>query len=128
MKFILALGFCFVSASVQRYKASKTHGIKLGIVELIFFYDIFKNYPEIQASFYRFYGVHDFEILKEKEEFVLHASKIVSFMSEVIDLVQHPKANLAIDKLLTEITQKHENRGISRELVKKFYCWTRSLY
>lgn len=122
MKFFAILGLFIIGAYAHCDKApfikASWDQVKHNEVDIL--YSIFKEYPEIQARFPRFVG-KDLEELKGTAIFALHATRIMSFMSEVINLVGNPVTMPAIETLITEMANNHKNRGVTRELFDKFH-------
>lgn len=117
---VLVAGACAAPLTADQAKIMKStwEGVKHNEVDILYY--IFKSYPEIQARFPLFVG-KDLDSIKGTPEFTTHATRIVSFMSDVIGLTGNP-ANLdAISTLVTQMAYNHKNRGITQSYFNNFY-------
>lgn len=121
MKFIIILAVflagTYAHCDYGRLIKAAWDQVKHSEVDIL--YNVFKEYPEIQAYFPKFVG-KDLEKVKGTAPFALHATRIISFMSEIINLMEDHAAEPAIKGLIIESANKHKNRGISKELFDKF--------
>nr|P18968.1 RecName: Full=Globin CTT-Y; AltName: Full=HBY; Flags: Precursor [Chironomus piger]CAA39720.1 Ctp HbY [Chironomus thummi] len=88
--------------------------------EVEILYTVFKAYPDIQAKFPQFVG-KDLETIKGTAEFAVHATRIVSFMTEVISLLGNPDNLPAIMSLLSKLGKDHKGRGITVKQFDEFH-------
>nr|prf hemoglobin [Kiefferulus sp.] len=90
MKFFAILALCVVGAIADPLSADQAALVKsswkqVSHNEADILYAVFKAYPDIQAKFPQFAG-KDLESVKDTAAFATHATRIVSFLSEVIAL------------------------------------------
>jgi hypothetical protein len=123
MKFLVF--FALIAASSAAYlnqeQADLLRGawgnIKNNEVDIL--YAVFKAYPDIQARFPAFVG-KDLESIKGSAPFALHATRIVSFITEIINLSGSDSTLPAIKTLVNEMGQNHKNRGITKAQFNEF--------
>lgn len=87
--------------------------------EVDILYAVFKAYPDIQAKFTMFAG-KDLEDLKGTPEFALHATRIVSFISEVVNLMGNDANTAALKSMTNEMAIKHKARGVTKAQFGEF--------
>nr|BAO18437.1 globin [Polypedilum nubifer] len=80
---------------------------------------VFAAYPDIQAKFPAFVG-QDLAAVRGSAAFALHATRIVSFISEVVALAGNQAALPAVKTLVNELGQNHKNRGITEAQFNEF--------
>jgi hypothetical protein len=80
---------------------------------------VFAAHPDIQAKFPAFVG-KELATIKGSAAFALHATRIVSFISEVLTLAGNPATTPAIKTLVNEMGQNHKNRGITKAQFNEF--------
>ncbi|XP_070504471.1 globin CTT-W-like [Chironomus tepperi] len=121
MKFLVILTLCVAGVLTHCDKApyikAAWNQIKHNEVDIL--YSVFKTYPEIQDKFPQFAG-KDLETVKDTAPFAVHATRIVSFMSEIINLLGDPTVQSTIDALLVKMAKDHKARGVTKELFDKF--------
>ncbi|XP_070504417.1 globin CTT-Y-like [Chironomus tepperi] len=88
--------------------------------ETAILYTVFKAYPNIQAKFPQFAG-KDLEEVKDTAAFAVHATRIISFMSEIISLLGKHDNLPAIKSSLTKLGQDHKGRGITVKQFDEFH-------
>jgi hemoglobin-like flavoprotein len=81
--------------------------------------NFFQQHPELQARFPAFVG-KDLAALKDTGKFAVHATRIVSELSEVIQLIGVEQNLPAIKTILNELGYTHKNRGITKEAFNAF--------
>lgn len=123
MKFlILALCIAFAAATPltadQAYlvKDSWAH-VKDNQVDIL--YAVFKAYPDIMAKFSMFAG-KDLDSLKGTPEFATHANRIISLITEVIDLMGNDANIPAIKTLVNGMANNHKARGVTKTQFGEF--------
>lgn len=123
MKFlILALCIAFTVATpltmeeAQLVKDSWAH-VKNNEVDIL--YAVFKAYPDIQNKFTQFVG-RDLEGLKGTPEFATHATRIVSLLTQVVDLSGFEEKRGELATLVTEMAHKHKIRGVTKDQFGEF--------
>jgi hypothetical protein len=87
--------------------------------EIDILYAVFKAHPAIQARFPAFVG-QDLDSLKGTAPFALHSTRIVSFMSGIIELLGVESHIPAIKDRLKEFAVNHKAREIPREQYTDF--------
>lgn len=87
--------------------------------EVDILYKVFKDSPEIQARFPAFTG-KDVEKLKGSVPFAIHATRIVSIFTKLLDLAGNSDHLEASKTIVRELGVSHRNRGISKDLFSKF--------
>nr|P02224.2 RecName: Full=Globin CTT-VI; Flags: Precursor [Chironomus thummi thummi]AAA69813.1 hemeprotein [Chironomus thummi thummi]AAA69814.1 hemeprotein [Chironomus thummi thummi] len=123
MKF-LVLALCIAAASAavltteQADLVKKTWStVKFNEVDIL--YAVFKAYPDIMAKFPQFAG-KDLDSIKDSAAFATHATRIVSFLSEVISLAGSDANIPAIQNLAKELATSHKPRGVSKDQFTEF--------
>ncbi|KAG5666738.1 hypothetical protein PVAND_014750 [Polypedilum vanderplanki] len=123
MKFlILCALFAIASAdflSVEQAETLRETWNKIKHNEVDILYSIFKAYPDIQAKFPKFAG-KDLDSIKGSADFALHATRIVSFISEVISLSGNKANAPAIETLVTKLGVEHKDRGVTKDQFNEF--------
>jgi hypothetical protein len=124
MKILIILSTCFVAIFADYVSFEETvqakslwDQVKHDEVEILYF--VFKMNPEIQARFPAFVG-KDLDSLKESAAFATHAARIISFVSEIYQLLGKEETRPAIKTVSLEFSINHKKRGIPVELLKKF--------
>jgi hypothetical protein len=82
-------------------------------------YNVFKSYPDIQAKFPQFAG-KDLDSIKDSAPFATHATRIISFLSEVIALAGSDANIPAIQNLAKELATSHKPRAVSKAQFSEF--------
>lgn len=123
MKFlILALCVAYTFAvplttgQAQLVKDSWAH-VKDNKIDIL--YAVFKAYPDIQAKFTQFVG-KDLDGLKGTAEFATHADRIVSMLTQVVDMSGDATRREELNTLVTEMAHKHKTRGVTKEQFGEF--------
>jgi hemoglobin-like flavoprotein len=123
MKFLIVLA-CIAAASaapLTHEEADLLKGawdtIKHNEVDILA--AVFTAYPDIQARFPKFTGKNLADV-RGSADFALHATRIVSFISEVIALSGNEAALPAVKTLVNELGQDHKRRGIPKEQFNEF--------
>nr|BAO18434.1 globin [Polypedilum nubifer] len=80
---------------------------------------VFSAHPDIQAKFPAFVG-KDLDSIKGSAAFALHATRIVSFVSEVLALAGNSATVPAIKTLVNQLGQNHKNRGVTKDQFNEF--------
>ncbi|XP_070504467.1 globin CTT-VIIB-7-like [Chironomus tepperi] len=117
MKFFAVLALCVVGAIASPLSADEAALLKsswkqVSHNEVEILAAVFAAYPDIQAKFPQFAG-KDLASVKDTAAFATHATRIVSFFSEVISLSGN-EANLsAIYSLVSKLGADHKARGIT---------------
>nr|BAO18438.1 globin [Polypedilum nubifer] len=123
MKFLIVLAFVAaasaapLSADQAALVSNAWNSVKHQEVEILA--AVFAAHPDIQARFPAFVG-KDLASIKGSAAFALHATRIVSFVSEVLALAGNPAAQPAVKTLVNQLGQNHKNRGISKEQFNEF--------
>ncbi|KAG5666742.1 hypothetical protein PVAND_014754 [Polypedilum vanderplanki] len=123
MKFLIVLALIGAAAAtpLTADQAALVKGawdkVKTSEVEILA--AVFSAYPDIQAKFPAFAG-KDLASVKGSAAFALHATRIVSFISEVISLSGNPATAPAITTLVTELANNHKNRGVTQAQFNEF--------
>jgi len=124
MKFLVVFVLCIVGAIASPLSAdeaalvkSSWNQVKHNEVDIL--YAVFKAYPDIQAKFPQFAG-KDLDSVKDSAAFATHATRIVSFFSEVISL-SGDQANLStVYSLVSKLGDDHKARGVSAAQFNEF--------
>nr|BAO18433.1 globin [Polypedilum nubifer] len=123
MKFLIVLAFAAVAAaaplSSEEADLLKHAWDQIKHHEVDILAAVFSAHPDIQARFPAFVG-KDLNDIKGSAAFALHATRIVSFISEVINLSGNHAALPAVKTLVNQLGQNHKNRGISKEQFNEF--------
>jgi hemoglobin-like flavoprotein len=117
MKFFAVLALCIVGAIASPLTADQAALVKgswsqVKHNEVDILYAVFKAYPDIQAKFPQFVGKNVDEI-KDTAAFATHATRIVSFLSEVISLSGNDSNLAAINSLVSKLGSDHKARGVT---------------
>ena len=117
MKFFAVLALCVVGAIATPLTAdqaglvqSSWNQVKHNEVDILA--AVFTAYPDIQAKFPQFAG-KDLASVKNTAAFATHATRIVSFLSEVIALAGNTSNAAAVNSLVTKLGADHKARGVS---------------
>ena len=81
--------------------------------------NFFERYPQHQSRFPAFVG-KELASLKDTAKFAIHATRIVSALSEVIDLGGNPETAPALRTVLVSLGSAHKRRGIPKESFRDF--------
>ena len=124
MKFFIVLALCIVSAiagplSADEAALVKSSWDKVKHNEVDILYAVFKAYPDIQAKFPQFVG-KDLDGLKDTAAFATHATRIVSFLSEVVALSGSEGNLAAVHTLVTKLGKDHNVRGVTKAQFGEF--------
>jgi hypothetical protein len=124
MKFLIVLALIGAAVAYDPLTADEAHlvqaawgQVKSNEVDIL--YAVFKAYPDIQARFPAFVGKNLDEV-KGTAPFALHATRIVSFFTEVVTLSGNPATAPAVKTLVNELGQNHKNRGVSKAQFTEF--------
>jgi hypothetical protein len=120
MKFFAVLALCIVGACASSPLTADEAGlvkstfaqVKNNEVDIL--YNFFELYPAAQSRFAAFVG-KDLASLKDTAKFATHAIRIVSALSEVIELSGNPEAAPALVTVLSTLGSDHKRRGIPKE-------------
>nr|AAC46980.1 Kc HbVIIB-e [Kiefferulus sp. 'cornishi'] len=117
MKFFAVLALCIVGAIADPLSADEANLVKsswdhVKHNEADILYAVFKAYPDIQAKFPQFAG-KDLESVKDTAAFATHATRIVSFFSEVIALSGEAANLSAVYNLVSKLGADHKARGVT---------------
>nr|AAC46982.1 Kc HbVIIB-h [Kiefferulus sp. 'cornishi'] len=117
MKFFAVLALCIVGAIASPLTADQANLVKsswkqVSHNEADILYAVFKAYPDIQAKFPQFAG-KDLESVKDTAAFATHATRIVSFLSEVIALSGEESNLAAVNNLVSKLGADHKARGVT---------------
>ncbi|XP_070504452.1 globin CTT-VIIB-7 [Chironomus tepperi] len=124
MKFFAVLALCIVGAIASPLSADEAALVKSSWAqvkhnEVDILAAVFAAHPDIQAKFPQFAG-KDLASIKDTAEFATHATRIVSFFSEVISL-SGDQANLsAVYALVSKLGADHKARGITAAQFSEF--------
>jgi hemoglobin-like flavoprotein len=121
MKF-LVLALCVVAAAADPHYAvlssdeghliqSSWDQVKTHESDIL--YAIFKAYPDIQGKFPQFNG-KALESIKGTSDFAVHATRIVSFISQLVTLFGHDNVEPALKTLLNDMGHTHAGRSVSK--------------
>ncbi|KAG5666739.1 hypothetical protein PVAND_014751 [Polypedilum vanderplanki] len=123
MKFLIVLALIGAAAaaplSADQANLVKGAWDKVKHSEVDILAAIFSAHPDIQAKFPKFAG-KELSAIKGSADFALHATRIVSFISEVISLAGNPSTAPAIETLVTELANNHKNRGVTKDQFTEF--------
>ena len=124
MKFLAVLALCIVGAISHPLSADQSAMVKTSWDhvkhnEVDILYAVFKAYPDIQAKFPQFAG-KDLETLKGTADFAIHATRIVSFLSELIALSGSEANAVAVNSLVTKLGTDHKARGVTQAQFGEF--------
>ena len=105
--------------NAEEYKlfSSSWNTVKHNEVDILYY--VFKNYPEMQARFPAFVG-KDLDSIKGSAAFALHATRIVSFLSDVVQLMSNEGNDPAINTVISQLAANHKNRGITKPELRRF--------
>nr|P29243.1 RecName: Full=Globin CTT-V; AltName: Full=HBV; Flags: Precursor [Chironomus piger]CAA39718.1 Ctp HbV [Chironomus thummi] len=124
MKFFAVLTLCIIGAIAHPLTSDEANLVKsswnqVKHNEVDILAAVFKAYPDIQAKFPQFAG-KDLDSIKTSGQFATHATRIVSFLSELIALSGN-EANLsAVYGLVKKLGVDHKNRGITQGQFNEF--------
>jgi hypothetical protein len=123
MKFVI-LALCIAAAAAAPLTTDEAALVKstwdqVKHQEIEILYAVFKAYPDIQSRFPAFVG-KDLDSLKDTGKFAIHATRIVSFMSEIIGLMGNEATQPAIKTILGEFSSNHKRRGIPTAQMAEF--------
>ena len=124
MKFFAVLALCIVGAVASPLSADEAALVKSSWAqvkhnEVDILYAVFKAYPDIQNKFPQFAG-KDLDSIKDTAAFATHATRIVSFFSEVIALSGNSANAAAINNLVTKLGSDHQARGVTQSQFNEF--------
>jgi len=124
MKFFAVFALCIVAASASVLTTEQANLVKstwatVKFNEADILYAVFKAYPDIQAKFPQFVG-KDLEAIKGTPAFATHATRIISFLSEVIALAGSDANIPAIQNLAKELATSHKPRAVSKDQFNEF--------
>ncbi|XP_070504421.1 globin CTT-VIIB-4-like [Chironomus tepperi] len=117
MKFFAVLALCVVGAIAAPLTADEASLVQsswkqVSHNEVDILAAVFAAYPDIQAKFPQFAG-KDLASVKDTAAFATHATRIVSFLSEVIALSGNPSNAAAVGALVSKLGSDHHARGVS---------------
>ncbi|CAG9801270.1 unnamed protein product [Chironomus riparius] len=117
MKFFAVLALCIVGAIASPLTADEASLVQsswkaVSHNEVDILAAVFAAYPDIQAKFPQFAG-KDLASIKDTGAFATHATRIVSFLSEVIALSGNASNAAAVEGLLNKLGSDHKARGVS---------------
>jgi hemoglobin-like flavoprotein len=116
---IAAASAAIVPLTLEEADVVRAAWDKIKHSEIDILYNVFKDHPDIQSRFPKFVG-KDLETVKDTADFALHATRIVSFISEVLTLAGNPATTPAIKTLVNQLGVEHKNRGIPKEQFNEF--------
>jgi hemoglobin-like flavoprotein len=124
MKFFAVLAFCVVGAIAGPLSADEAALVKsswdqVKHNEVDILYAVFKRYPDIQSKFPQFVG-KDLDDIKNTAAFATHATRIVSFLSEVVSLSGSENNLAAVHTLVTKLGKDHKARGVTKAQFGEF--------
>jgi hemoglobin-like flavoprotein len=124
MKFFAVLALCIVGACAAPLTADEAQLVKdswhkVNHNEIEILANFFTQHPEHQARFPAFVG-KDLAALKDTAKFATHATRIISALSEVIELSGNPAAAPALKTVLHTLGSEHKRRGIPKESFADF--------
>ncbi|XP_070504427.1 globin CTT-V [Chironomus tepperi] len=124
MKFFAVLALCIVGAIAHPLTADEASLVKsswdqVKHNEVDILAAVFKAYPDIQAKFPQFAG-KDLDSVKETAAFATHATRIVSFLSELIALSGNEGNLSAVYGLVRKLGADHKARGITQGQFNEF--------
>ncbi|XP_070504386.1 globin CTT-VIIB-3-like [Chironomus tepperi] len=117
MKFFAVLALCVVGAIASPLTADEAGLVQsswkqVSHNEVEILAAVFAAYPDIQAKFPQFAG-KDLAAVKDTAAFATHATRIVSFLSEVIALSGNASNAAAVQSLVSKLGDDHKARGVS---------------
>jgi len=117
MKFFAVLALCVVGAIASPLTADEASLVQsswkqVSHNEVDILAAVFAAYPDIQAKFPQFAG-KDLASVKDTAAFATHATRIVSFLSEVIALSGNPANAASVQSLVSKLGDDHKARGVS---------------
>nr|P12548.1 RecName: Full=Globin CTT-VIIB-3; Flags: Precursor [Chironomus thummi thummi] len=117
MKFFAVLALCIVGAIASPLTADEASLVQsswkaVSHNEVDILAAVFAAYPDIQAKFPQFAG-KDLASIKDTGAFATHATRIVSFLSEVIALSGNESNASAVNSLVSKLGDDHKARGVS---------------
>ncbi|KAG5666727.1 hypothetical protein PVAND_014739 [Polypedilum vanderplanki] len=123
MKFLIVLA-CIAAASAAPLSHDEAELLKgawdqIKHNEVDILAAVFSAHPDIQARFPKFAG-KELSAVKGSADFAIHASRIVSFISEVISLSGNEATLPAIKSIVSKLGHDHKNRGISKDQFNEF--------
>jgi hemoglobin-like flavoprotein len=124
MKFFAVLALCIVGACAAPLTSDEATLIKSTFAqiknnEVDILYNFFEMYPAAQARFPAFVG-KDLASLKDTAKFATHATRIISALSDVVELSGNAEAAPALKTVLTTLGSDHKRRGIPKESFADF--------
>ncbi|KAG5666734.1 hypothetical protein PVAND_014746 [Polypedilum vanderplanki] len=125
MKFLIVLALiAAVSADLKPLSKEQADEVrhawdKVKSNEVEILYEIFKAHPDIQNKFPQFAG-KNLDSIKNNSDFGTHATRIVSFITEIMSLGGKPDLLPAIKTRVNEMGQNHRNRGVTKEQFNEF--------
>nr|AAC46979.1 Kc HbVIIB-b [Kiefferulus sp. 'cornishi'] len=124
MKFFAVLALCVVGAIATPLTADQATLVQsswkqVSHNEVDILYAVFKAYPDIQNKFSQFAG-KDLDSLKDTAAFATHATRIVSFLSEVISLSGNEANAVAIQNIVSKFGADHNARGVTKAQFGEF--------
>nr|BAO18430.1 globin [Polypedilum nubifer] len=114
---LIAAAHASVSADEAALVQSTWNQVRTNEVDIL--YAIFSAYPDIQARFPAFVG-QDLSTLRGTAPFALHASRIVSLISQYVGLLGNDANLPAIQTIFNEMGQTHYNRGVTAQQFAEF--------
>nr|BAO18445.1 globin [Polypedilum nubifer] len=114
---LIAAAHASVSADEAALVQSTWNQVKSNEVDIL--YAIFSAYPDIQARFPAFVG-QDLSALKGSAPFALHATRIVSVISQYVGLLGNDANLPAIQTIFNQLGQTHYNRGVTAQQFTEF--------
>jgi len=117
MKFFAVLALCVVGAIASPLTTDEASLVQsswkqVSHNEVDILAAVFAAYPDIQAKFPQFAG-KDLASVKDTAAFATHATRIVSFLSEVIALSGNPANAASVQSLVSKLGDDHKARGVS---------------
>ena len=124
MKFFAVLALCVVGAIATPLTADQAGLVQsswksVSHNEVDILAAVFAAYPDIQAKFPQFAG-KDLASVKNTAAFATHATRIVSFLSELIALSGSESNLAAIYGLVSKMGADHKNRGVTQAQFNEF--------
>nr|BAO18453.1 globin [Polypedilum nubifer] len=124
MKFLIVLALIGAAAaytplSSDQYSLVKSTWDQVSHNEVDILYAIFKAYPDIQAKFPQFNG-KDLDSVKGTPDFALHATRIVSFIGELVTLTSSEANAPAVQSTVEAFAVRHHNRGVTKDQFNEF--------
>lgn len=120
--FIFTLCIAFVAANPLTADEAELvkdswHHVKDNEADIL--YAVFKAYPDIQAKFPMFAG-KNLDTLKSTPAFTTQADRIMSLISEVVELMGNDANIPAIKSLVNIMAQNHKARGVTKAQFGEF--------